>query len=183
MLHRPSPLSDRLAIGESWASSLHTLHEGAGSINPHRDELQGIRQNLLTLRVSARKQTSFQKARLFLGAIDGFSEHHYAGSALATSWGALSVRLGGQAMEILKVASRSNPNSVAGAIAGALEQDRAVEVHAIGAGAVNQTVKAIAIARRLIERDGASPIKVVPGFIELQIDGATKTGMRFIVEK
>ncbi len=86
-------------------------------------------------------------------------------------------------MEILKVASRSNPNSVAGAIAGALEQDRAVEVHAIGAGAVNQTVKAIAIARRLIERDGASPIKVVPGFIELQIDGATKTGMRFIVEK
>lgn len=86
-------------------------------------------------------------------------------------------------MEILKVASRSNPNSAAGAIAGALEQDGVVEVHAIGAGAVNQTVKAIAIARRLIERDGASPIKVIPGFIELQIDGETKTGIRFIVEK
>jgi stage V sporulation protein S len=86
-------------------------------------------------------------------------------------------------MEILKVASRSNPNSVSGAIAGAIEQDGVVEIHAIGAGAVNQTVKAIAIARRLIERDGAPPIKVVPGFMELQIDGETKTGIRLIVEK
>lgn len=86
-------------------------------------------------------------------------------------------------MDILKVASRSNPNSVAGAIACALEQDGVVEVHAIGAGAVNQTVKAIAVARRLIEQDGSSPIKVVPGFMELQIDGETRTGIRFIVEK
>jgi len=86
-------------------------------------------------------------------------------------------------METLKVASRSNPNSVAGALAGALEQDGVVEVHAIGAGAVNQTVKAIAIARRLIERDGGSPIKVIPGFMELRIDGLTKTGLRFVVEK
>jgi stage V sporulation protein S len=86
-------------------------------------------------------------------------------------------------MEILKVASRSNPNSVSGAIAGAIEQDGVVEVHAIGAGAVNQTVKAIAIARRLIERDGAPPIKVVPGFMELQIEGESRTGIRFIVEK
>ena len=86
-------------------------------------------------------------------------------------------------MEILKVASRSNPNSVSGAIAGALEKDGVVEIHAIGAGAVNQTVKAIAIARRLIERDGAPPIKVVPGFIALQIEGENRTGIRFIVEK
>ncbi len=86
-------------------------------------------------------------------------------------------------MEILKVASRSNPNSVSGAITGAIEQDGVVELHAIGAGAVNQTVKAIAIARRLIERDGAPPIKVIPGFMELDIDGEKKTGIRFIVEK
>ncbi|MFC2077607.1 stage V sporulation protein S [Candidatus Bipolaricaulota bacterium] len=86
-------------------------------------------------------------------------------------------------MEILKVASRSNPNSVSGAIAGAIEQDGVVEVHAIGAGAVNQTVKAIAIARRLIERDGAPALKVIPGFMELEIDGVTKTAIRFIVEK
>jgi len=86
-------------------------------------------------------------------------------------------------MEILKVASRSNPNSVSGAIVGAIEQDGAVELHAIGAGAVNQTVKAIAIARRLVEQDGMSPLKVVPGFVELEIDGMSKTAIRFIVEK
>ena len=86
-------------------------------------------------------------------------------------------------MEILKVASRSNPNSVSGAIAGALEQDSVVEVHAIGAGAVNQTVKAIAIARRLVERDGSRTLRVTPGFMELEIDGSVRTGIRFIVEQ
>jgi len=85
-------------------------------------------------------------------------------------------------MEILKVASRSNPNSVSGAIAGALDQDGVVELHAIGAGAVNQTVKAIAIARRLIERDESRQIRVIPGFMELDIGGERKTGIRFIVE-
>jgi stage V sporulation protein S len=85
-------------------------------------------------------------------------------------------------MEILKVASRSNPNSVSGAIAGALEQRGVVEIHAIGAGAVNQTVKAIAIARRMIERDGERAVRVTPGFLEIEIDGATRTGIRFIVE-
>ena len=86
-------------------------------------------------------------------------------------------------MLILKVASCSNPNSVSGAIAGALEQDGVVELHAIGAGAVNQTVKAIAISRRLVEHENGSPIKVIPGFMELDIDGERKTGIRFIVER
>jgi stage V sporulation protein S len=86
-------------------------------------------------------------------------------------------------MEVLKVASRSNPNSVAGAIAGALEEGGVVEVHAIGAGAVNQSVKAIAIARRLVEKGADAPIKVIPGFMELKIAGEDKTGIRFIIEK
>jgi len=86
-------------------------------------------------------------------------------------------------MEILKVASRSSPNSVSGAIAGALEQQGVVELHAIGAGAVNQTVKAIAIARRLVEEEDDPPLKVIPGFMELEIAGERKTGIRFIVEK
>lgn len=85
-------------------------------------------------------------------------------------------------MEILKVASRSNPNAVSGAIASALEKDGVVELHAIGAGAVNQTVKAIAISRRLVERNGAPSIRVIPGFMELTIEGSTRTGIRFIVE-
>ena len=86
-------------------------------------------------------------------------------------------------MEILKVASRSSPNSVSGAIAGALEKEGVVELHAIGAGAVNQTVKAIAIARRLVEVAGGPSLKVIPGFMELEIGNERKTGIRFIVEK
>ncbi len=87
-------------------------------------------------------------------------------------------------MELLKVASQSNPNSVAGAIAGALEQDAAVEIHVIGVCAVNQSVKAITIAKRLItQRASSVPLKAIPGFIELEIAGRDKTGMQFIIDK
>jgi len=86
-------------------------------------------------------------------------------------------------MQILKVAATSNPKAVAGAIAGALEEDGIVEAHAIGAGAVNQAVKAIAIARRLVEREGEAEIKVTPGFIDVEIGGEIKTGIRFVIEK
>ncbi|MFW6421571.1 MAG: stage V sporulation protein S [Candidatus Bipolaricaulota bacterium] len=84
-------------------------------------------------------------------------------------------------MEILKVASSSNPNSVAGAIAGAIESDGIVEVHSIGAGAVNQSVKAIAIARRLVDGD-ETQLSTIPGFIDLEIEGEEKTGIKFVIE-
>jgi len=83
-------------------------------------------------------------------------------------------------MEILKVASSSDPNSVAGAIAGAIEKDGIVEAHTIGAGAVNQTVKAIAIARRLVD-GGEDRLVAIPGFIDLEIEGQEKTGIKFII--
>ncbi len=86
-------------------------------------------------------------------------------------------------METLKVAATSNPNAVAGAIAGALESAGIVEALAVGAGAVNQTIKAIAIARRLVEREGEVEVKVVPGFIDVEIGGEVKTGMRFVIER
>jgi len=87
-------------------------------------------------------------------------------------------------MELPRVASQSNRNSVAGAIAGVLEQDAAVEMHAIGASPVNQSVKAIAIAKRLIaQTDSSVPLKAIPGFIELEIAGRDKTGMQFIIDK
>ena len=79
-------------------------------------------------------------------------------------------------MEILKVASNSNPNAVAGAIAGALENDGVVEAHAIGAGAVNQAVKAVAIAKRFMEEKGQE-IYMVPGFIDVVIEGQRRTGI------
>ncbi len=86
-------------------------------------------------------------------------------------------------MDVLNVASHSSPHSASGAVAGALEHDGVVELHAIGAGAVNQTVKAIAVARRLVERPGDRPLRVVPGFIVLVINGESRTGMRFVVER
>lgn len=83
-------------------------------------------------------------------------------------------------MEILKVASSSPPNSVAGAIAGAIETDGIVEARAIGAGAVNQAVKAIAISRRLLG-GGEENLNVVPGFIDLEIEGEKITGIKLVI--
>lgn len=85
-------------------------------------------------------------------------------------------------MEVLKVASSSNPNSVAGAIAGAIESDGIVEAHAIGAGAVNQSVKAIAISRRLLDGE-EEKLNVIPGFIDLEIEGEEKTGVKFVINQ
>lgn len=52
-------------------------------------------------------------------------------------------------MEVLKISSKSNPNSVAGAIAGLVKESNQARMQAIGAGALNQAVKAVAIARRI----------------------------------
>lgn len=83
--------------------------------------------------------------------------------------------------EILKVSSKSNPNSVAGAIAGQIRESGRVELSAIGAGAVNQAVKAIAIARGFTAPSGIDLI-AIPAFSDLIIDGEDRTVMRFYVE-
>jgi len=84
-------------------------------------------------------------------------------------------------MEILKVAATSDVNAVARAIMGALSKAQLVEAHAIGAGAVNQAVKAVAIARRNCGRRGQE-IVMTPGFIEVEVDGQERTGIRLIIE-
>ena len=84
-------------------------------------------------------------------------------------------------MEILRVAATSDVNAVARAILGALSKAPLVEAHAIGAGAVNQAVKAVAIARRNFERRGQELV-MTPGFIEVEIDGQERTGVRLIIE-
>ena len=83
-------------------------------------------------------------------------------------------------MEVLKVSHKSVPNKVAGAIAGVLSKTDEVEIQAIGAGAVNQAIKAIAIARRFVETRGKR-LYVVPGFVEIEIGGEKRTGMKFKV--
>ncbi|HOO74896.1 MAG: stage V sporulation protein S [Thermotogae bacterium] len=83
-------------------------------------------------------------------------------------------------MEVLKVSHRSAPNKVAGAIAGVLGKSEEVEIQAIGAGAVNQAVKAIAIARRFIETE-EKQVYVIPGFVEVEVGDERRTGIKFKV--
>lgn len=85
-------------------------------------------------------------------------------------------------MEILKVSARSVPNSVAGAIAGAVRENGCVEVQAVGAGAINQAVKAIAVARGFLAPSGVDLI-CVPAFGQVLINDEERTAMRFICEE
>ncbi len=84
-------------------------------------------------------------------------------------------------MEVLKVSSKSNPNSVAGALAGVLREKGGAEIQVIGAGALNQAVKAIAIARGFVAPSGFDLI-CVPAFTDLVINGEERTGLKLLVE-
>ena len=86
------------------------------------------------------------------------------------------------ATNILKVSAQSNPNSVAGALAGVLRERAGVELQAIGAGATNQAVKAIAIARSYLETSGIDLV-CIPEFTDVTIEGKERTAMRLIVER
>ncbi len=82
--------------------------------------------------------------------------------------------------DVIKVSARSRSTSVAGAIAGVIRERGEVEVQAIGAGAVNQAVKAMAIARGYLERDSLD-INFQPYFVDVDIDGQERTAVRFAV--
>ena len=84
-------------------------------------------------------------------------------------------------MEMIKVAAHSRSTAVAGAIAGVVRERGQVDVQAIGAGAVNQATKAIAIARGYLELDGIDVV-CVPAFAEVIIDGQERTAVRLSVE-
>ncbi len=84
-------------------------------------------------------------------------------------------------METLKVSTRSNPNSVAGAVAGAVRQTGAVEMQVVGAGALNQAVKAVAIARGYVAAAGIDLV-CIPTFADIEIDGERRTAIRLSVE-
>ena len=84
-------------------------------------------------------------------------------------------------MDILKVSAKSSPNSVAGAIAGLVKENGRAEMQAIGAGAINQAVKAVAIARGFVAPTGVELV-CSPAFTEVKIDDEDKTGIKFVVE-
>lgn len=84
-------------------------------------------------------------------------------------------------MESLKVSSTSNPNSVAGAIAGLIKDNHKVEIQAIGAGALNQAIKGIAIARGFVAPAGIE-LSCVPAFVEVDVENEKRTGIKLIVK-
>ncbi len=83
-------------------------------------------------------------------------------------------------MDIIKVSAHSRSSAVAGAIAGVVRDRQHAEVQSIGANAVNQAIKAIAIARSFLVEDGIA-IACIPVFTDVEIDGNERTAVRFIV--
>ncbi|MEN6315308.1 MAG: stage V sporulation protein S [Clostridiaceae bacterium] len=84
-------------------------------------------------------------------------------------------------MDVLKISAKSNPNSVAGALAGVIREKGVAEMQSIGAGALNQAVKAVAIARGFVAPSGIELI-CIPAFTDIVIDGEERTAIKLIVE-
>jgi stage V sporulation protein S len=87
-----------------------------------------------------------------------------------------------RAAEVLKVSTRSRPSAVAGAIAGVIRENGMAEVQSIGAGATNQAIKAVAIARSYLNEEGID-IVCVPSFIDVAIDDEERTAIRLLIER
>ena len=83
--------------------------------------------------------------------------------------------------DVLKVAADSKPKAVAGALAAVLREKGSVALQAVGAGAVNQAVKAIAIARGYVAPNGMDLI-AIPAFTKVEIEGEERTAIRFLVQ-
>jgi stage V sporulation protein S len=84
--------------------------------------------------------------------------------------------------EVLKVSTRSRPSAVAGAIAGVIRESGVAEVQSIGAGATNQAIKAIAIARSYLNEEGID-IVCAPSFIDVAIDEEERTAIRMLIQR
>lgn len=84
-------------------------------------------------------------------------------------------------MDVIKVSGSSRTSAVAGAIAGVFRENKRAEVQAIGAGAVNQAVKALVLARGYLKEDGYDVV-CMPEFADVEIDGKVRTAIKLVVE-
>ncbi|RIK31270.1 MAG: stage V sporulation protein S [Anaerolineae bacterium] len=84
-------------------------------------------------------------------------------------------------MDVIKVSANSRTSAVAGAIAGVVREHKRAEVQAIGAGAVNQTVKALVLATGYLKNDDIHVV-CVPEFADVTIDDKVRTAIKFVVE-
>jgi stage V sporulation protein S len=84
-------------------------------------------------------------------------------------------------MDIIKVSATSRTSAVAGAIAGVIRENKHADVQAIGAGAVNQAVKALVLAKGYLEGDGIHVV-CMPEFVDVEIDGKVRTAIKLVIE-
>jgi len=84
-------------------------------------------------------------------------------------------------MEMIKVSANSRTSAVAGAIAGVVREHKRAEVQAIGAGAVNQAVKALVLATGYLKNDGLDVV-CVPEFADVTIDDKVRTAIKLVIE-
>jgi len=84
-------------------------------------------------------------------------------------------------MDVIKVKANSRTAAVAGAIAGVMREYKRAEVQAIGAGAVNQAVKALVLAKGYLAEEGVF-IVAIPEFVDVEIEGKVRTAIKLIVE-
>lgn len=89
--------------------------------------------------------------------------------------------VGGFEMDVLKVSAKSSPNSVAGALAGVVREKGTAELQAVGAAAINQAIKAIAIARGFMAPSGIDLV-CIPAFSDIKIDGEERTAIKLIIK-
>ena len=82
---------------------------------------------------------------------------------------------------LLKVSSKSDPSKVAGALAGVIKEEGKAELQTVGAGSLNQAVKAIAIARGFVTAGGIDLI-CIPAFKDIEIDGEERTAIKLIIK-
>ncbi len=84
-------------------------------------------------------------------------------------------------MDIIKVSATSRTSAVAGAIAGVVRENKRAEVQAIGAGAVNQAVKALVLATGYLKGDGINVV-AIPEFVDVEIEDKIRTAVKLVVE-
>ncbi len=84
-------------------------------------------------------------------------------------------------MDVIKVSANSRTAAVAGAIAGVIREHKHAEVQAIGAGAVNQAIKALVLAKGYLANDGI-PVSCVPEFVDVDIDGKVRTAVKLVID-
>jgi stage V sporulation protein S len=91
------------------------------------------------------------------------------------------IQKGVEKMDVIKVKANSRTAAVAGAIAGVMREFKHADIQAIGAGAVNQAIKALVLAKGYLEEDGIK-IVCIPEFVDVEIDGKVRTAIKLVVD-